>query len=79
MYSKAYQEVTAGRVREDEAISFYGKNKIATPARITTIVPAGASSQPTVKVDYLNDPGVGKQVDQRNPDKTAYIPGKYNV
>lgn len=39
-YSKAYQTVIAGRVREDET-DFYGKNKVATPAG--TFITARAS------------------------------------
>ena len=31
-YSKAYQTVVAGRVREDEGIAYFGMNEITTPA-----------------------------------------------
>ncbi|MEN6623055.1 MAG: hypothetical protein ABFD50_16095 [Smithella sp.] len=60
MYSTAYQTVTAGRVREDEAISFFGDNKIATPARITSFNTIGGKTQPTVEKDVLQHTGVGK-------------------
>ena len=32
VYSKAYQTVVAGRVREDEGIAYFGMNEITTPA-----------------------------------------------
>jgi hypothetical protein len=50
-YSKAYQVVTAGRVREDEAIAFLGKNKIATPARVTNFNSVGGQSKPSISED----------------------------
>jgi len=61
MYSKAYQDVTAGRVREDEGIAFYGKNKIATPARVTSFTSMGGQKQPEI-VEEGNE-FVGKNVD----------------
>lgn len=61
-YSRAYQTVIAGRVREDEAISFYGKNKIALPPRVTNFVSMGGQKQPTLFVDPANE-FVGKSVD----------------
>jgi len=60
MYSKAYQTVTAGRVREDEAIAFFGDNKVATPARVTSFSPQGGSPTPHLEIDPLNHEGVGK-------------------
>ena len=69
-YSKAYQTVTAGRVREDEAISFYGKNKIALPPRVTTFVSMGGQTQPTV-VEEANE-FVGKSVDMSDPTSTKH-------
>ena len=59
-YSTAYQTVTAGRVREDEAIGFFKDNKIATPARVTNFETAGSAKQPVIKTDYLNHEGRGK-------------------
>ena len=74
-YSRAYQTVTAGRVREDEAITFFGKNKIATPARITSFNSIGGQTQPKI----VEDPNefVGKNVDlggvtSTKHNKTAY-------
>ena len=58
-YSKSYQTVEAGRVREDET-SFYGLNKVATPARVTTFKNLGGKKQPTLEVDHLQHTGVGK-------------------
>ena len=60
VYSKAYQTVTAGRVREDEAIAFFGDNEIATPARVTSFKTVGSSKQPVVVRDNLNHEGIGK-------------------
>ena len=54
VYSKAYQTVIAGRTREDEAIAFYGKNKIALPARVTNFVSMGGQTQPTI-VEQANE------------------------
>ena len=68
MYSKAYQTVTAGRVREDEAIGFYGQNKVALPARVTNFVSMGGQTQPTV-VEEPNE-FVGKNVDLGNSHST---------
>jgi hypothetical protein len=59
-YSKAYNQVTAGRVREDEAIAFFGKNKIATPARVTNFSSVGGGKQPAI-VEEANE-FVGKSV-----------------
>jgi hypothetical protein len=68
-YSKAYQEVIAGRVREDEQIAFYGKNKVATPARVTSFNNLGGRKQPTVVKNWITgDPGMGKQAEDRDPD-----------
>ena len=62
-YSKAYQTVEAGRVREDEAIAFFGKNKVSC-GRVTNFVNTSAQKQPTLKEDYLQEDDVGKI---RNP------------
>ena len=81
-YSTAYQTVTAGRVREDEAIAFYGRNKIALPPRVATFTSAGGQTQPTV----VEDPNefVGKNVDlggvtSTKRNKGAYRPPTVNV
>ena len=77
-YSKAYQTVTAGRVREDEAIAFYGDNKIATPVKTTNFQNQGGKKQPTLEKEYLQHEGVGK------PGTTsdvidAYVDNSYNT
>lgn len=62
-YSKAYQTVIAGRVREDE-VDFYGKNKVATPAgSFTTKSRGGVTKLPTFKKEYLKTEFVGKARD----------------
>ena len=81
-YSKSYQTVTAGRVREDEAIAFYGKNKIATPARVTNFTSMGGQKQPTV-VEEANE-FVGKNValggnTSTKRNKSAYRPPAVQV
>jgi hypothetical protein len=81
-YSKAYQTVTAGRVREDEAIGFFGQNEIATPARVTSFKSVGGQTQPTI----VEDPNefVGKSVNlggvtSTKRNKGAYRPPTVNV
>jgi hypothetical protein len=61
VYSTAYQDVTAGRVREDEGIAFYGKNRVATPPNTFEISNTGDSKQPTIAVDHLHDTGVARR------------------
>lgn len=61
-YSKAYQTVEAGRVREDEAIGFFGDNKVALPPRVTSFVSQGGqTSSPPISEDP--NEFVGKNVD----------------
>jgi hypothetical protein len=75
VYSKAYQTVTAGRVREDEAITFLGKNKVATPARVTNFNSVGGQKQPTV-VEDTNE-FVGKNVALGGVTSTKRNKGAY--
>jgi hypothetical protein len=77
-YSKAYQTVTAGRVREDEAIAFFGKNKVATPARVTNFNNLSAQKQPTLAKDHLAHEGIGKAGTTAD-NAAAYNPVKYQV
>ena len=77
-YSKAYQEVVAGRVREDEQIAFYGDNKIATPVRTTNFQNQGGKQQPTLEKDHLQHEGVGKPGTSAD-NASAYSPNKYNT
>jgi hypothetical protein len=58
--SNAYQQVIAGRVREDEQIPFFKKNRVALPPRVTSFNATGGKKQPTIQTDHLNHPGVGK-------------------
>jgi hypothetical protein len=76
MYSRAYQQVIAGRVREDEQIAFYGQNKVSV-GRVTNFVSMGGQTQPTV-VEEANE-FVGKSVDlgdatSTKRNKSAYRP-----
>lgn len=68
-YSRAYQEVIAGRVREDEQIAFYGQNKVSC-GRVTNFVAMGGQKQPTV-VEEANE-FVGKTVDLTDPHSTKH-------
>jgi len=77
-YSKAYQTVTAGRVREDEAIGFFGDNKVATPVKTTNFQNQGGKKQPTVETDHLQHEGVGK-TGTVSDNKSAYNPNSYNT
>jgi hypothetical protein len=87
-YSTAYQTVTAGRVREDEGIGFLGSNLTAVgSAGIGVFAPSpvggkkvlGANHGDTVGVkDYLQDTGVGKGTDQRDPQIDMYLPNGNN-
>lgn len=67
-YSKAYQLSPSGR--EDEAIAFYGKNKIALPPRVTNFVSMGGQKQPTI-VEEANE-FVGKNVDMGDVTSTKH-------
>ena len=77
-YSKAYQEVTAGRVRENEAIGFFGDNKVALPPRVTNFVTAGSRKQPVIDTDHLQHEGVGK-TGTVSDNKSAYNGDTVNV
>ena len=59
-YSKSYQTVVAGRVREDESVPFFRKNEVATPARITSFNNIGGKPQPAIEKDVLQHTGIGK-------------------
>jgi hypothetical protein len=77
-YSKAYQEVTAGRVREDEKIGFFKGNKVATPARVTSFNSVGGKTQPTIETNHLQHPGIGK-AGTSSSEKGAYNPPNNNL
>lgn len=74
-YKKSYQEVYAGRVREDEAIAFFGQNKIALPPRVTSFNQLSAAKEPVGKRDYLESDSVGKP-GTRVPAINNYLPNK---
>lgn len=83
VYSRAYQEVIAGRTREDEQIAFYGQNKVALPPRVTNFNNLGGQTQPTLVVDHLQFTGVGKANNPVDPvtgfvsdNISAYNPNK---
>jgi hypothetical protein len=76
-YSTAYQDVTAGRVREDEAIGFFGDNLTAGPARVHVSTPVGVNKFPVGKVDYLRHEGAGKP-DTVSDVIDTHLPNSYN-
>jgi hypothetical protein len=77
-YSKAYQEVIAGRVRETEQIGFFRENKVATPARVTSFQSTGGRKLPSGEVDHLRHPGVGKRGTVSDVID-MYLPNAYNL
>jgi hypothetical protein len=77
-YSKAYQDVVAGRVRETEAIGFFRDNKVATPARVTSFQSTGGRKLPSGEVDHLRHPGVGKRGTVSDVID-MYLPNAYNL
>jgi hypothetical protein len=81
VYSKSYQTVTAGRVREDEAIAYFGKNEVSTPVgNFSTNRTGGAVAQPKITKDQANEL-VGKQrstTASKNYIATAYDAGSNN-
>ena len=77
-YSKAYQQVVAGRVREDEAIGFFGNNEVATPVRTTSFESTGGKKFPVGQVDHLRHPGVGKRGTVSDVIDT-HLPNPYNL
>ena len=76
-YSKAYQQVIAGRVIEDED-SFNKNNLAVSPARIYSSSPTGGKKQPTLDTNYMHDEGMGKKTG-RKPLIDAYNPNSYNI
>jgi len=77
-YSKAYQTVVAGRVREDE-LGFFKYNKLAVPSGSRYQAPIGGQKQPTIQKDYLDIEFVGKNVNRDEGALHVYLPNKYNT
>lgn len=75
--SNAYQQVIAGRVREDEQIPFFSKNEIAVPGRITSSNAQGGHKNPVIKKNYLQTPNVGKPVNNV-PELDVDVEPAYN-
>ena len=75
VYSKAYQQVWAGRVREDEAIGFFGHNSVALPPKVTTFVNMISGKEPTVTKDFLGTDRAGKR-NNTVPALNTNIPNK---
>ena len=74
----AYQEVIAGRVREDEQIAFFGKNKVAVPGRVIQITNPSAQQQPTLATSALAHEGIGKP-GTVSENISAYNQASYNT
>ena len=79
VYQTAYQTVTAGRVREDEVVTFLGQNKLSVPSGVRTAINTGNSKEPTIAKGYLDDRGTGKAAASRDPQLGVYVGGKYNA
>ncbi len=77
-YSRAYQEVIAGRVREDEQIAFFGNNEVALPPRVTSFNNLGGKEQPVLETDHLQHEGVGKR-GTVSDNISAYNPNPYQL
>jgi len=79
-YSKAYQTVVAGRVREDEAIAYFGDNRFTTPAGNFDMVRTGGSTaQPVITKNWLGIEYVGKNTNRDVPLLEAYDAGSNQV
>lgn len=76
-YSVAYQTVTAGRVREDEAIAFLGQNKVSC-GRVTNFKNLSAAKQPSISKDYLASESIGK-TGTRVPSLDVYLSTKPQI
>jgi len=76
-YSRRYQQVIAGRVREDE-LAFFKNNAVALPPNVFTTYPAAARKQPTIDKDYLGTENVGKNTNRNVPVLGAFNPGSNN-
>jgi len=63
VYSKAYQTVIAGRVREDEGIAYFGTNEVTTPAGgfVMTRADGDADKEVPLIAENLQNEEVGKQ------------------
>ena len=61
-YSKAYQNYTAQRVREDEILGYFGQNRVTTSVGnfVTPRTSAVADKETPVTVSALNTDQVGK-------------------
>lgn len=77
-YSKAYQTVTAGRVREDEALAFFGQNKLAVSSGVRRQTALGNDKEPNIQKDALHDVNVGKAT-SRGYGLLTYKPHGYNT
>lgn len=78
-YSKGYQTVIAGRVREDED-DFNKHNKNTSPARIFSMNIITGKKQPTVDIERMNDDEMGKRRSTNSHAvKSAYNPSGNNI
>ena len=61
--SRAYQQVIAGRVREDEQISYIYQNKSSLPTGnvITNRVSGGIDNSAPIEAEHLQTDWVGKK------------------
>ena len=64
-------------IREEEG-AFFKENKIATPARVTSINSQGGRKSPEGQIDHLRHEGVGKTGSVSDVIDT-HLPNSYNV
>ena len=77
--SNSYQQVIAGRVREDEQVAFFGQNKLAVPSGVKQVTQVGVAGAVTPLVkDYLKNTAVGKS-GARVAELDNYNGGVYQV
>ena len=76
----AYQTQFAGRIREDEVITFLGKNLTALPTGNSVATNFQAKELPqAIQTEYLReDPGVGKRASWRDPNLSNSNINGYN-
>ena len=75
----AYQTQFAGRIREDEVITFFGKNLTATHTGNHTQLNFQAKEIPqSIVKEFLLDTGVGKRASWREPNFSVNDLNGYN-
>lgn len=81
-YGTQYQDVVAGRVREDE-LTFFKENKFACASGVFQIGRAKSGAEPTISLDHLNTDEAGKartgETAAANGEMDVYTTGANNA